>query len=78
MFGSAATDAFDPATSDVDLLVEFERMHPAEHASHFFGLQEDLEKLLGAPVDLVEPNAIKNPYFTQAIEPTLRLLYEAA
>ncbi|MFA5890557.1 MAG: nucleotidyltransferase domain-containing protein [Actinomycetota bacterium] len=78
LFGSAAVGAFDPATSDFDLLVEFEPMSSSDRANHFFGLQEDLEELLGAPVDLVEPSAIRNPYFTRAIEPTLRVLYEAA
>lgn len=78
LFGSAATDSFDPATSDVDLLVEFERMKPAEHASHYFGLQEDLEALLELPVDLVEPGPIRNPYFKQSVEASKVLLFEAA
>jgi predicted nucleotidyltransferase len=78
LFGSAANDRFDPANSDVDLLVEFERMKPAEHAGHFFGLQEDLEALLQRPVDLVEPGPIRNPYFKQSVEASKVLLFEAA
>lgn len=77
VFGSAATDAFDPATSDVDVLVEFELMRPAEHADCYFGLQADLERLLGLSVDLVEPAPIRNPYFRQAIEQTQVVVYEA-
>ena len=40
VFGSAADDRFDPKKSDLDLLVEFEKMQPAEHAEQFFGLAE--------------------------------------
>jgi predicted nucleotidyltransferase len=78
VFGSATTPGFDPATSDVDLLVEFDKMPPAEHADHYFGLQEDLEALLERPVDLVEPGPIRNPYFRQSVEATKVLLFEAA
>jgi hypothetical protein len=78
LFGSAAGDRFDPTTSDVDLLVEFEKMRPAEHAGHYFGLQEDLEALLQRPVDLVEPGPIRNPFFKQSVEASKVLLFEAA
>ena len=78
LFGSAAGDTFEPHKSDIDLLVEFKGMSPAEHAEAYFGLQEDLEKLFGAPVNLVEPGPIRNPYFRQAIERTQVVLYEAA
>lgn len=78
VFGSAAGDAFEPGRSDIDLLVEFDRMPPAEHATHFFGLQEDLEALIGTPVDLVELKPIRNPYFRQAVEAGKVLLFEAA
>jgi predicted nucleotidyltransferase len=78
VFGSAARNTFEPGWSDVDLLVEFVRMPPAEHAQHFFGLQEDLEALLGTPVDLVEPRPIRNPFFRQSVEAGKVLLFEAA
>ena len=45
LFGSAASDHFDPSRSDLDLLVEFRATSPAEHAHACFDLQEDLEKL---------------------------------
>jgi predicted nucleotidyltransferase len=78
VFGSAVGESFDPERSDVDLLVEFETMPPRERADHFFGLQEDLEALLGVPVDLVEPGPIRNPYFRDAVEASRVLLFEAA
>jgi len=67
LFGSAATDDFDPQSSDLDFLVEFLPMPPAQHADSYFGLQEDLERLFSMPVDLVESAPIRNPYFREAI-----------
>ena len=78
VFGSATRESFNPERSDVDLLVEFEAMPPRERAEHFFGLQEDLELLLGMPVDLVEPGPIRNPYFRDAVEASRVLVFQAA
>jgi len=78
LFGSAADGPFDSATSDLDLIVEFKPMPPAEHADSYFGLMEDLEKLFGMSIDLVEPGPIANPFFKQVVEETQVVLYEAA
>ena len=78
VFGSATSERFDSSRSDVDVLVEFEKMVPTEHAGHYFGLQEDLEALLHRPVDLVETGPIRNPHFRQSIEASKVLLFEAA
>ena len=78
LFGSAASDSFDPSKSDLDLLAEFDAMSPTEHAEAYFSLQEDLQELFGVPVDLVESGPIRNPYFRRAIERTQVVLYEGA
>ncbi len=78
LFGSAATDRFDQVVSDLDFLVEFRPLPPAEHAEHFFGLQEDLQELFGLPIDLIEAAPIRNPYFRAAIEESRVDLYDAA
>jgi len=78
VFGSAIDNRFDLHKSDFDLLVEFEKMQPSEHAEQFFGLAEDLERLLNRPVDLVEPGSIRNPYFRQSLEETQVVIYAAA
>ena len=78
LFGSATGDHFDPATSDLDFLVEFQPLPPVQHADKYFGLMEDLQQLFGMPVDLVELSPIRNPYFRQAIEETEMVLYDAA
>jgi len=78
LFGSAARPEPRSQPGDFDLLVEFETMTPAEHADSYFGLLEELENLLKAPVDLIEAGAIRNPFFQQAVESSQVILYAAA
>lgn len=70
VFGSLARNQFDPASSDVDLVVEFEPMTPAEHADACFGLLEDLEALFQTSVDLLEWPAVDNPFLRAELEET--------
>lgn len=77
VFGSAATEEFDPERSDVDFLVEFDAARPASRFDAYFGLKEGLEELLGRPVDLVMPAALENPYFAESVEDTRQELYAA-
>ena len=78
VLGSGAAGRFDPSSSDLDFLVEFERIPPAERAEHYFGLIDDLQRLFEVPVELVEPSRIQNPYFRRTIEETQVELYVAA
>lgn len=77
LFGSAATDSFDQFSSDLDLIVEFKPM-AAQHADNYFGLIEDLQRLFGVSIDLIEMEPIPNPFFRQAVAETRVVLYEAA
>jgi len=77
LFGSAVRGDFDPARSDLDFLVEFGSMSPAEYAEAFFGLKENLESLLGRPVDLITSSSLRNPYFKSGIEQARERLYAA-
>lgn len=77
LFGSAASDRFDPATSDLDFLVEFEDLEPAAFSAAYFGLLEGLNELFARAVDLVVESSIDNPYFRESIERTRTPLYAA-
>jgi predicted nucleotidyltransferase len=77
LFGSGSRDDFDPKKSDFDLLVEFADPKPEGAFDRYFGLKEDLERLLRRPVDLVETQAIRNPYFRQAVRQDRILVYAA-
>jgi uncharacterized protein len=76
IFGSALTDRFDPARSDVDLAVEFSDGLTDRFAA-YFGLKEDLEALFGRPVDLVVRAAIANPFFAAEVTRTEETLFAA-
>lgn len=78
LFGSASrgTD-FDPARSDADFLVEFDREGALAPLERYFGLAEALAAALGRPVDLVEPAAIRNPYLRAVIDRSRELIYGA-
>lgn len=77
VFGSAATGGFDPARSDVDLLVEFDDAMPIRRFKAYFELKAELESLFGREVDLVEPAGIRNVYYRRGIEATRERLYAA-
>ena len=78
LFGSGLTSDFDRDRSDLDFLVEFAPKAPPDHADSYFGLLEDLQALLGRPIDLIEPGPVSDPYFREEVEKTKRPLYEAA
>ncbi len=75
VFGSAArgTD-FDPARSDVDLLVSYASGHSPDIGA-YLDLQDALAELLGRRVDLVMETAVENPYVRAGIERCWQLLY---
>jgi predicted nucleotidyltransferase len=75
VFGSAIRDDFRE-DSDIDLLVEFE---PSARYSliDLVYLKTELERILGRPVDIVEPAALTNPYRRKHILETAQLLYAA-
>ena len=76
VFGSAVKCHFDPETSDLDFLVEYLELEPEEHAKAYFGLVEELEALMGRPIDLVMTRAIRNPYFLRSINKNRTTIYE--
>lgn len=76
LFGSAATERFDTERSDVDFLVDFAAQTP-DLFDAYFGLKEDLERLLSRPVDLVMSNAVTNPYFAKSALASAEDVYAA-
>lgn len=75
LFGSAATEHFDPSRTDVDFLVEFEG---ADNLFvRYFDFKESLESLLGRSVDLVTRRALNNPHFRQQVENQRVVIYES-
>jgi predicted nucleotidyltransferase len=77
LFGSGAGLGFDPNRSDLDFLVTFAPCSPEEHYERYFGLLEALEECLGRRVDLVEEEAVSNPYLLKRINESRVRLYAA-
>ena len=76
VFGSAArgTD-FDLQTSDADFLVEFRLDKVRAPLRQYFDFAEALHQALGRSVDLVESDAIRNPYLRAVIDKSRELVY---
>jgi hypothetical protein len=70
-FGSVLREDFKP-DSDVDVLVEFEPGHVPGFA--FFGLQDELSRLLGRSVDLHTPDFL-SPYFRDEVLTNAQVQY---
>ena len=77
VFGSAADGTFDPVRSDIDFLVEYMPLQPGEHYEAYFGLIEDLERLFGRRIDLVDTTCLTNPYFIECVNESRTAVYEA-
>ena len=73
-FGSVLTDRFGP-DSDIDLIVAFEDMPVEEYADNYFDFKFSLQGVLKRPIDLLEQQAIRNPYFLQTVNRTKQLIY---
>lgn len=77
LFGSATNGQFDETASDLDFLVAFEPLEPADRANAYFGLLAALQDLFECEVDLVEAEAISNPYFRKTVDEQRTVLYAA-
>ncbi len=74
VFGSAATDTFDPERSDIDLIVAFADESPGL-ARRFVDFAEALEALLGRRVDLLIDKPFENPYFRSNVNRSRTTIY---
>lgn len=76
--GSAArgTD-FDPSSSDYDFVVRFSPQSVHQPLEEYFGLRAALADLLHRDVDLIEENAIRNPYLRATLDQSRQTIYAA-
>jgi uncharacterized protein len=74
LFGSILGSSFNEK-SDVDFLVKFKDIDLLKYADNYFELKFSLENLLNRPIDLLEEQTLKNPFFLEAINESKRLIY---
>lgn len=78
LFGSALTDRWDPATSDLDFLVEYgPRYRELDPWDRLVGLQTELTDLFARRVDVVNLAFAKNPLFVENALGNSQVIYAA-
>jgi predicted nucleotidyltransferase len=77
VFGSAAKGTFDPATSDVDFLVDLGD-YDDRVAKRFMGFIVALEDLMGRRIDVVTEKAVADPDFRRELDATAEVIYGTA
>ncbi len=75
LFGSILCDDFRP-DSDVDVLVIFQPDTPWS-LWDLMEMKEELEVLFGRPVDMIEKEALRNPWRKRRILSTYEVVYAA-
>lgn len=75
LFGSALREDFGPQ-SDLDFLVSFEP-EAAWDLFDLIAMKAEMESFCGRPVDLVEKEALSNPWRRKTILATRELIYAA-
>jgi predicted nucleotidyltransferase len=73
-FGSVLTSNFGE-DSDVDLIVDFNDIDVKDYADNYFDFMFSLQNILYRQIDLLELQAIKNPYFKQVVDQSKELVY---
>lgn len=74
LFGSILGNSFNEK-SDIDFIVRFKNIELLKYADNYFDLKFSLENLLNRPVDLLEEQSLKNPFFLDAINESKKLIY---
>lgn len=74
LFGSILRTNFTDK-SDIDFLVRFKNIELLKYADNYFDFKFSLEELFNRPVDLLEEQSLKNPYFLEALNETKQLIY---
>lgn len=74
LFGSALNSNFNNK-SDIDFLVKFKSIELSKYFDNYMNFKENLEKLFGREVDLVEEQTLRNPILINAINKTKELIY---
>lgn len=73
-FGSVVTDKFS-SESDIDMVVDFDKAKLEDYVDNYYDLKFALEDLFKRHVDLLEQQAMTNPYFNKKVDAQKQLIY---
>ena len=74
VFGSILTNRLNEQ-SDVDMVVNFDKVNWEDYADNYFDFKYALENLFNREVDLLEDKAIRNPILRRNIDNSKLLVY---
>ena len=74
VFGSVLTKDFNE-NSDVDFLIKFGEIDLYDYFENLLNLKESLENILHRKIDILEVQAVKNPYLKKSIDNSKLLIY---
>jgi len=74
VFGSVLRDSFTNE-SDIDLVVDFDKVDLNDYADNYFDLKDQLELIFNRRVDLLEEKGIRNPFLRRQIDSEKQLIY---
>ncbi|NNE77055.1 MAG: nucleotidyltransferase domain-containing protein [Pricia sp.] len=74
LFGSAVTSEFTHQ-SDIDFLVRFKPIELDDYFTNYMDFKDNLKKLLGREIDLLEEQTLKNPILIKSIDRSKELIY---
>jgi predicted nucleotidyltransferase len=74
LFGSILNSNFNKE-SDMDFLVKFKSIEISTYFDNFMDFKENLEKLFGREVELVEEQTLRNPILINSINKSKQLIY---
>jgi len=74
LFGSALNSNFN-AKSDIDFLVRFKNIELSKYFENYMNFKENLKKLFGRDVDLLEEQTLRNPILIKSINRSKELVY---
>ena len=74
LFGSALNANFNKE-SDIDFLVKFKFIELSKYFDNYMDFKENLERLFGREVDLVEEQTLRNPILINSINKSKELIY---
>lgn len=74
LFGSAVNNSLTE-NSDIDMVVKFKEIDLRYYAENYFDLKNQLQSLFHRNVDLLEEQAIRNPFVKSSIDKTKKLIY---
>jgi len=76
VFGSGANSTLKEK-SDLDFLVSFKKKLSADvYADHYLLLHKELENLFKRKIDLITVHSLSNPFFSESIESSKKLIYD--